>query len=123
MKFVYIDGDDIGLRIENSFLNNDESTLQKVNMEVKLIINKITDFLTSKDYNIIFSGADGIICKGDNVDVQSLLDFTRQLNNGFTFSLGSSNSLRGAYIALRYAKSINKNVAVEYQNNLFTVTK
>jgi hypothetical protein len=34
MQYVYIDGDDIGLKIEKSFMTNDEAELRVVNIEV-----------------------------------------------------------------------------------------
>ncbi|MBU1002446.1 MAG: mCpol domain-containing protein [Proteobacteria bacterium] len=112
MKYIYIDGDDIGLRIENSFLNNNEKRLSEINRHVKKTIKRITKYLTDQKYNIIFSGADGIICKADNkIDINAL---TRSTINdmGITFSVGIGNTLHESYIALRYAKCHGKNRAI-----------
>jgi hypothetical protein len=110
MKYIYIDGDDIGLKIENSFMNNDEASLKEINNSVKMVIQKITLYLKEMNYEIIFSGADGIICKNDNVDVSNLLNFIRDLDYKLEFSIGVGMSLRDAYIALRYSKSNGKNI-------------
>lgn len=61
MMYAYIDGDDIGLRIENSFMNNNEIRLKEINELVKEVIEKITIYLKENNHEIIFSGADGII--------------------------------------------------------------
>lgn len=121
MKYIYIDGDDIGLKIESSFFDNDEVQLQAVNSDIKYIVREIEKYLTSLSFKIIFSGADGVIAKGEVVDSLSLLTFVRNINTNFTFSVGIGNSLRESYSALRYAKSKNKNIAVEYFNDVFEI--
>lgn len=110
--YAYIDGDDIGLKIENSFMNNDEQNLSLTNNKVKEIVDKITIYLLEDKYEIVFSGADGIICKRDTVDVKRILAFIRDKTDDITFSIGAGNSLRETYLALRYAKSNGKNIGV-----------
>jgi hypothetical protein len=116
IMYAYIDGDDIGLKIENSFMNNDEVGLASINNKVKEIVEKITLYLTSNDYKIIFSGADGIICKKENIEIKPILDFIRSNVHYVTFSLGVGNSLRDSYLALRYAKSNGKNIGAIFCN-------
>lgn len=116
MKYAYIDGDDIGLKIENSFMNNDEEQLKNINNNVKLIVEKITKFLINNRYEIIFSGADGIICKGENLDVKEILTYIRNLSDFLNFSIGSGTCLRDAYLALRYAKSNGKDIAAIFDD-------
>jgi hypothetical protein len=121
MGYTYIDGDNIGLKIETSFLENDERSLIGINKDVKESILAITNFLLEKNQIIIFGGADGIICKGDNLDIGDTLDFIRINNRSMTFSIGAGIDLKDCYIALRYAKSLNKNIGVKYSNNKFEV--
>lgn len=116
MKFAYIDGDDIGLKIEKSFMDNDEDNLKRINDDVKLTIKKITQYLIKKNYKIIFSGADGIICKGADIQIDSILNFIRTLNGDLKFSIGAGNCLRDSYLALRYAKSNGKNIGAIFDN-------
>ncbi|AEY65608.1 mCpol domain-containing protein [Clostridium sp. BNL1100] len=115
--YAYIDGDDIGLKIENSFMNNDEDSLRTINNKVKEIVEKITLYLISNDYKIIFSGADGIICKKEKVEIKSILDFIRSNVQYITFSLGVGDSLRDSYLALRYAKTNGKNIGAIFCND------
>lgn len=116
MMYAYIDGDDIGLRIENSFMNNDEIKLKEINDGVKEIIKKITTYLEGNNYTIIFSGADGIICKHEDINVKQVLEFIRSNSKEISFSIGVGNSLRDSFLALRYAKSSGKNVAAIFNN-------
>lgn len=121
MKYIYIDGDNIGLEIETSFLDNDELGLAVINHKVSELVENISSYLLNKKQVIIFSGADGIICKGLNIDLLDLIEYIRTLSQKITFSIGAGNSLRDAYIALRYAKSVGKNIAVFLREGNFEI--
>ncbi|MCQ2014615.1 MULTISPECIES: mCpol domain-containing protein [Clostridium] len=122
MMYAYIDGDDIGLRIENSFMNNNEIRLKEINELVKEIIEKITIYLKENNHEIIFSGADGIICKNKNINGDEIIEFIRKNSEEINFSIGVGNSLRDAFLALRYAKSSGKNIVAIF-NNGFNLVK
>ncbi len=122
MNYTYIDGDNIGLKIEASFLQNDEARLIHINQDVIDAIGKITSYLLLNQQEIIFSGADGIICKGQAINGSELLHFVRSCNHSITFSIGTGRTLRESYIALRYAKALNKNLSVHFENELFQIT-
>jgi len=109
MQYVYIDGDDIGLKIEKSFMTNNEAELRVVNTEVDRAVSTISNQLKDRDFDIIFCGADGIICKKDNIDIEVLHSYISGLNFSIRFSVGIGNTLREAFLALRYAKSNGKN--------------
>lgn len=117
MKYIYIDGDNIGLKIEQSFLNNDEKDLTAINLIVLNAVSKISTYLENKNQQIIFSGADGIISKGTELNINKLLGIVRNAEISLTFSIGIGDSLRNCYIALRYAKSIGKNIAIVYSDD------
>lgn len=121
MKFIYIDGDNIGLKIEQSFLNNDEKKLSEINLMVANAIKNITSYLLSEKQEIIFSGADGIISKGSNINLSDLLKNVRNTDVNLTFSIGMGYTLNDSYIALRYAKSYNKNIAVTLENGSYEI--
>ncbi len=121
MGYTYIDGDNIGLLIERSFLENDEFSLIEINIGVKESIGLISKYLSEQNQEIVFSGADGIICKGDDLSIEDTLDFIRCNNSKLTYSIGEGLDLRDCYIALRYAKSLNKNIGVKYRNNKFEI--
>jgi hypothetical protein len=114
--YAYIDGDDIGLKIEKSFMNNDEINLMIINNNVKAIVEQITIYLTNNNHEIIFSGADGIICKKDIIEVERILEFIRNHSEYINFSIGAGNNLRDAYLALRYAKTNGKNIGAIFNN-------
>lgn len=109
MKYIYLDGDDIGLKIEKCFMTNDENGLKTVNDEVNNTIVQITEYLQQIESEIIFSGADGIIFKKAEFNAEQITSFIKRLKINITFSMGIGNSLREAFLALRYAKSNGKN--------------
>lgn len=113
--FAYIDGDNIGLRIEKSFMDNDEKTLKEVNNTVKSCVSVITDRLIETQYEIIFSGADGIICKSDYIDINTIKDFIKDFE--IEFSAGIGTDLKEAFLALRYAKANGKNIVSLYSES------
>lgn len=123
MYFVYIDGDDIGLGIERSFMENDEVSLSLINKDMNNITRLVSDFLVNVGFSVLFLGADGIICKGENINIVDLSAFIKKTSHGFTFSIGVGGNLRDAFLALRYAKSIGKDTNVLFMNNVFQIIK
>lgn len=114
MMYIILDGDDIGLKIEKSFMDNDEVSLKQINEDIKNIGEIISLYLVKEGFEIIFSGADGIICKGEEINIKNLSDFVKEKCLPYTFSIGIGDNLKSSFIALRYAKSIRKNVTVSY---------
>lgn len=112
MIYIILDGDDIGLKIEKSFLEEDEVSLKRINEDIKEIGRILAIYLKERGFKIIFSGADGIIGKGDEIDIESLSKFVKKKCLPYTFSVGIGDNLKGSFLALRYAKSISKNVTV-----------
>jgi len=121
MKYAYIDGDDIGLRIEKCFMDNDENTLTEINSLINNVISLITNYLFTNGSKIIFSGADGIICKSPNLDPSLIHDYINTNSPDINFSIGVGESLQDAFLALRYAKSNGKNKVVILSQKGFVI--
>ena len=107
--YAYLDGDDIGLKIENGLLTNDETILRKTNAEVNSIVCELTGFLVGLNHEIIFSGADGIICKGEHIGIDRIHSFLHETKSSIKFSIGIGRSLSDAFSALRFVKANGKN--------------
>jgi len=122
MIYAYIDGDDIGLKIEMSFLNSDEESLRYINGCVKKSISLIEEYLLKCGAEIIFSGADGVICKSERLNLKDVFFFLRNVSSDINFSIGGGNTLKDSYIALRFAKSNGKNIAVFYDTSFVIVS-
>jgi GTP cyclohydrolase III len=109
MQYAYIDGDDIGLKIEKCFMTDNEAFLRVINAEVDSAISTISKHLQDTGFDVIFCGADGIICKKDKIDIETLHLYVSNLTFDIRFSVGVGNTLRESFLALRYAKSNGKN--------------
>ena len=110
MKFVTIDGDDIGQKITSAYLNNNVQELVRVNNLVQEKTQLIAEFLRSHGFDILFCAADGVagsICtEFDNEVIFAQIEKISEQE--VSFSVGVGITLREAYIALLSAKSSGK---------------
>ncbi|WP_429213961.1 mCpol domain-containing protein [Metapseudomonas resinovorans] len=111
MKYISIDGDDIGRKITSCYLSNDESKLHLISRQIEDSTLKIATLLESKGFNVIFRAADGVVAKiNSDCNFEELfLAISSCSINGITFSAGVGSSLREAYVALLNSKSNGKN--------------
>ena len=110
MKFVTIDGDDIGQKITSAYLTNNAKELVRVNDLVQEKTKSIAHFLKSQGFEILFCAADGVagsICSefDKNIIFSQIKKIAEQ---EISFSVGVGTTLREAYIALLSAKSSGK---------------
>ncbi|EMK3397952.1 mCpol domain-containing protein [Vibrio parahaemolyticus] len=111
MKYITIDGDDIGRRITSYYLNENEAGLERISYDLTLAVENISNLLTASGFEVIFCAADGVLAK-TSLDINYELLFSQiQLcaTHNITFSAGVGGSLKSAYIALMDAKSSGKN--------------
>lgn len=111
MRYITIDGDDVGQKITSAYLKNDLSTLAEINQLVNRKTNLIADFLEQCGFVVIFCAADGVAgyCEKDEVDEDFIFGRIKDIaNEQMTFSAGIGNSLRESYVALLSAKSSGK---------------
>lgn len=111
MKYISIDGDDVGQKITNAYLRNNVTELIKINNLIQEKIQLIAEELVSEGFSIIFCAADGVAAhtKDQNIDEHLIYDKVKSIaGEQITFSAGVGSSLRDAYIALLSAKSSGK---------------
>jgi hypothetical protein len=117
MEYIIIDGDDIGRRITSCYITNDEIQLAKISTEMSSTVLEISQLLQKAGYQVIFCAADGVVGVNQNrVDLKELFDSIQSLApKGVTFSAGTGENLRQAYLALIHAKCSGKNLLVHYE--------
>lgn len=111
MKYITIDGDDIGRKITSCYLKNDCTELSRINDLVQQKNSSIAEFLRSCGYTVIFCAADGVAAYSETPTVSDKLIFESIFSlagSELTFSAGVGTSLRESYIALLSAKSNGK---------------
>jgi hypothetical protein len=111
MKYITIDGDDVGQKIAYCYLQNDPAQLAEINDLVQSTTRSIADFLRSQNFTIIFCAADGVSAYSSSPaasDERLFRSITELGDKSLTFSAGTGPTLRDAYIALLSAKSSGK---------------
>jgi len=116
LKYISIDGDDVGRKITSYYLSNDCDGLEELSRSIQASTKAISVKLQEHGFDIIFCAADGVVASTEKyVDMKSIFSEIRKMSpDGFTFSAGSGSSLRESYIALTSAKSNGKNCLHEY---------
>lgn len=111
MKYITIDGDDIGRLITSSYLNDSEEQLIDISHNLNLSVKNIANLLEDRGFQILFCAADGVLAKTESdIDFIELFDCIQNANvTNFTFSAGVASSLKDAYVALLDAKCNGKN--------------
>ena len=117
MIFIIIDGDDIGRKITSCYISNDETRLAKISIDMSSAVAAISQLLQEVGFRVIFCAADGVVGVNSNrVDVGRLFNRIRSIApEDVTFSAGTGESLRQAYLALTHAKCSGKNMHIDYE--------
>lgn len=111
MKYITIDGDDVGQMIAYCYLKNDPERLTEMNNLVQTTTRLIADFLQSQNFTVIFCAADGVAAYSSSptaTDDVLFRSISKLAGKTLTFSAGVGSSLRQSYIALLSAKSSGK---------------
>lgn len=111
MKYISIDGDDIGARISSCYLSNNEGRLRLISKQIEESTLKIASLLESEGFYVIFRAADGVVAKiNTHCNFEEIfLRLNSCSTSDITFSAGVGSSLMEAYIALLKSKSNGKN--------------
>jgi basic membrane lipoprotein Med (substrate-binding protein (PBP1-ABC) superfamily) len=119
VKYITIDGDDIGRKITASYLINDAAGLKKISYELESTTKKIANLLNENGFDVIFCAADGVAasCEHDPDFFEIFSDIQQFSPDFISFSAGVGDSLKDAYIALLDAKSNGKNRLCSYLSN------
>jgi GTP cyclohydrolase III len=122
MKYIGIDGDNIGSKIELHFLENNEEAIQFFSETIEKTISLMASQLEESGMKIIFCAGDSILCRSDNIDTVKLQDTLKVgIKDGIYFSAGIGQSIRQAYLALKYAKTSGKNRIITLEDEEFVI--
>lgn len=116
MKYISIDGDDVGRKITSCYLSNDCNGLTELSQSLQAATNEISIKLQDYGFDIIFCAADGVVASTKlDIDFEPIFSEIRDISpTGITFSAGTGASLRESYIALTASKSNGKNCLHDY---------
>ena len=116
MKYISIDGDDVGRKITSCYLSNDRNGLAELSQSLQVSTKAISIKLQEHGFDVIFCAADGVVASTVlDVDLKFIFTEIREISPvGVTFSAGAGANLRESYIALTSAKCNGKNCLHEY---------
>lgn len=111
MKYISIDGDDVGRKITSCYLSNNCNGLTELSQSLQATTKAISIKLQEHGFDIIFCAADGVVASTElDIDFEPIFSEIKDISSsGVTFSAGYGASLRESYIALTSAKSNGKN--------------
>lgn len=119
MKYISIDGDDIGQKITSYYLSNNSKELKSLSIDLKESTEEIATFLETNKFTVVFCAADGVVAFTEieqNFD-DIFIEINKFSPTAITFSAGVGSDLREAYIALLSAKSNGKGCLHIYANS------
>lgn len=115
--YLFIDGDDVGSRMERHILNNDVAAFVEESKSTSRAIDQLAAKLaTSSGADVISVGGDSILVsiQSDAIPCLTELLTSMQSSEEFPFSAGIGRSLRESFVALRMAKSSGKRRTVHF---------
>ena len=128
--FIAIDGDDVGKILEKYILLNDILAIREISSRIESILEQFENKLNSafkddREYSIILHGGDNVLFSVSDGNLKRALwlisNYFFSSKLVFTVSVGVAMSPRDSYVALKFAKSIGKNVIVSYENSSFRI--
>lgn len=116
MKYISIDGDDVGRKITSCYLSNNCSELKSLSKFLEETTREISNKLEKYGFDIIFCAADGVVASTQlDVELEAIfIELQGLAPSGITFSAGVGSNLRESYVALTSAKCNGKNCMHEY---------
>lgn len=107
--FLALDGDDIGRKLELFMLTNDIESLSTFASAFDSTINSLVQSACGIDgVDLVLFGGDSVMLKVPDSALKSVLNIIKGASGQFTFSGGYATSMRGAYLALKLAKTSGK---------------
>jgi len=118
LKYISIDGDDVGRKITSFYLSNSKIELGLFSTQLEETTMNIADLLRARGFEVIFRAADGVVaCTEEHCDfVQIFSEINSCSVNDVTFSAGVGSNLREAYVALLSSKSNGKNQLSQFNS-------
>jgi len=112
VKYFAIDGDEVGLKLENYIYQNQLDKATTLSKNINEFLASLQEIVSQNGGVVIFCGGDSILFKIDSIKIglKKLLDKAEFC----TFSAGLGNTPFEAHIALKAAKASGRNSIKDY---------
>lgn len=105
--YFAIDGNNTGKRIESYILSNDMDGLREFTQIVSRTVLEIEQRIKSQGGTIYMAGGDNLLAEIRQQDIGLLDELPCSIKEGrYHFSAALADTPQGAYIGLKYAKSV-----------------
>ncbi|MDB9526779.1 mCpol domain-containing protein [Oscillatoria sp. CS-180] len=121
MKYIGIDGDDVGAKLELFLLQNDERKIAEFSRSVENTVRRLESQARELDLEVIFCAGDSLLCKGQEQALGKLIRILNFQQESLSFSAGIGNTIKDAYIALKYAKASGKNMIINLDAGIYAL--
>lgn len=110
-KYIRLDADNVGDKIELALLQNNIETANKIHSSVQSGIAKIKNIILESNGEILMAGCDDIlfIYSLKSMDFLDNIRNMFEMETGFTLSIGFGNNLAESLESLKIAKLSGKN--------------
>ena len=106
MRFISIDGNNIGKRIEQYILSEQFDTLKSFSNRVSTVVSELSQFIIGIGGTVLMSGGDNLLATVPQKECSSLKCFFDSIQSyGIPFAMGIGHNARASFLALKYAKS------------------
>ena len=106
MRFISIDGNNIGKRIEQYILSEQFDTLKSFSDRVSTVVSELSQFIIGIGGTVLMSGGDNLLATVPQKECSSLKYFFDGIQSyGIPFAMGIGHNARTSFLALKYAKS------------------
>lgn len=113
LRFISIDGNNIGKRIEQYILSEQFDALRSFSDCVSTAISKVSHFIVGLGGTVLMSGGDNLLATVPQNECHSIIRFLTQIQTkGIPFAMGIGHNARASFLALKYAKATESNCIV-----------
>lgn len=115
--YIAIDGDSIGKKIEYYILEGKLDELKKFSDNMLKNIENLKRSILKCNGKIYMAGGDNILAFLPDINIKHIIKEVVCLRGINSFSIGYSQEVQGAYLALKYAKVLGNNKIIYAYNN------
>ena len=106
LRFISIDGNNIGKRIEQYILSEQFDALKSFSDRVSTAISDISHFIAGIGGTVLMSGGDNLLATVPKNECCSLKHFLDGIQSReIPFAMGIGHNARASFLALKYAKA------------------
>lgn len=108
--YIAIDGDSVGVRLQQFILDEKLNELRVFSETIKKTLDNLVVIIENNGGTVYMSGGDNIFAEGDEKCIMETLKALKKINmdSPINYSMAAGATTRDTYLALKYAKGSKK---------------